>query len=90
MCFNGKAYYSNDPKSGPGSLGSETRLFEFAEEMISVLRERFSELISEQVLRVDFWRHYETDTFFLNEVEGKTSYIYNLVSTNSNKYFNKS
>ena len=73
MCFDGKAYYANEPKFGPGSLGSEERLFSFAEEIVSVLRERFPGLISEQVLRVDFWRHSDTDTFFLNEVEGNHS-----------------
>ena len=70
ICFNGEAKYCNDPKSGLGSLGLEQAQFDFAEEVIQVVRERFPEVISEQVLRIDFWRNVETGAYFLNEIEG--------------------
>ncbi len=70
MCFNGEARYANYPKSGPGSLGNERALFEFAETVVHAMRERFPGLIYEQVLRIDFWRHSVTGVYFLNEIEG--------------------
>jgi hypothetical protein len=75
VCFNGKAYYWNDHKDGNGlgALGSASEpLFDFAESVIRTLRERFpTEIIYEQVLRIDFWRDIRTNKYFLNEVEGK-------------------
>jgi hypothetical protein len=74
VCFNGKAEYENEPKQGNGlgSLGRDTGpLFAFAQEVVGVLRDRFPELIGEQILRIDFWRHIKTNQYFLNEVEGK-------------------
>jgi hypothetical protein len=75
VCFNGKAYYHNDHKTGNGlgSFGTDQEpLHDFAESIVQVLRERFpTELIHEQVLRIDFWRHIKTNKYFLNEVEGR-------------------
>ncbi len=76
VCFNGKAYYWNDHKDGNGigTIGAVPKpLFDFAEAMVRLLRERFpSELIHEQILRIDFWRHMGTNKYYLNEVEGKS------------------
>lgn len=74
VCFNGKAYYWNDHKNGNGlgALGAASEpLLEFAQTIVAVLRERFpTELIHEQVLRIDFWRDIRNNKYYLNEVEG--------------------
>jgi hypothetical protein len=62
----------NPHKGGVGksTLGAKAGpLFEFANLIIAILRERFPGLIWEQLLRIDFWRHVETGKYFLNEVE---------------------
>ena len=63
--------------NGLGSLGNDPEpLFEFAQTIVAVLRERFpTELIHEQVLRIDFFRDIRTNKFYLNEVEGKFSFF---------------
>ena len=73
MCFGGKAVFANPHKRGEGRsiLGKTTApLFEFAEEVCRVLKERFPGLIGEQILRVDFFQHAVTRKYYLNEVEG--------------------
>ena len=56
---------------GRTTLGAEDApLFSFANEVCRVLQERFPDIISQQVLRVDFFQHVETGKYYLNEIEG--------------------
>ncbi len=66
--------FNNPHKTGAGrsTLGDKSEpLFAFANEICTVMKERFPYLIGEQVLRVDFFQHVETGKYYLNEVEGK-------------------
>ena len=45
-------------------------MFQFANEICQILRDRFPGLIGDQILRVDFFQHVITGKYYLNEVEG--------------------
>ena len=84
MCFNGEFLCRNPHKdgSGPGrcsTLGSDdTVLGLVAEDFIARFKAAHPELITDQVLRVDFFRDSVTGRYILNEVESFNAQVVGL------------
>jgi len=73
LCFNGEAITRNPHKvnGGRSVLGSDFAVFKaFAEDVIRTLKSRCPFLVTESILRIDFFRCCQTGRIYLNEVEG--------------------
>lgn len=77
VCFNGKAIVKNLHKKGRKGSRSPFRgitlrkLFDFAEEVIAVLRLHCPEIVTDQVIRVDIFGFIgHPGKFIVNELEG--------------------
>jgi hypothetical protein len=85
VCFNGKFICRNPHKDGDGlgvsTLGSDDdTLAAVAENMIARFKLAQPELISDQILRIDFYRDSLSGRYTLNEVEGFDAQVVGLYS----------